>query len=229
MRLEEAKYVGSVCETWLEEVNQGRKCTLVVLGAGQVELLKVKKPWIFDYVYTHFDRSGATIVNTDLEMYEGIDLAVDLGNPESLTLLRQKLDGPSVVLLCNVLEHVPEGIREQVFNCAEALARDSQGLFICTVPFDYPYHPDPLDTMYRPSCSDLLNLSSSGFCFAKATIEASSFYDEFKKMSLLKKIRVALRPFWIFSRWAKYRSKVARLIYLVKPYKISIIALDFSR
>jgi hypothetical protein len=54
---------------------------------------------------------------------------------------------PKALLCCNLLEHVldPERL---ALHCLELLPRG--GLLFVTVPFSYPYHRDPIDTMYRP-------------------------------------------------------------------------------
>ena len=46
--------------------------------------------------------------------------------------------------------------RRQVEHCLELLPKG--GLLFVTVPFSYPHHRDPIDTMYRPSPGELARL-----------------------------------------------------------------------
>src|SRR5271163_3410375 len=83
----------------------------------------------------------------------GIDVRADLTDPADLPRLR--VLGPQALLCCNLLEHVtlPDRLAR---HCLEILP--SGGLVFVTVPFSYPFHRDPIDTMYRPNPSELAAL-----------------------------------------------------------------------
>ena len=55
-------------------------------------------------------------------------------------------------MCCNVLEHVPEP--ERIAAAIEA-AVPPGGFAFVTVPRRFPYHPGPIDTMFRPSPAEL--------------------------------------------------------------------------
>jgi len=229
MRREESVCVGQICEKWIDLQDGESNLTLLVLGAGQVDILRKKKPWIHDEIYSRFVSRDFRVVTVDLFPYDGVDMVLDLSSPSAMSTVKECIPERCAVLLCNVLEHVPKKKRKEVFGFAETLAKNCGGLFVCTVPFDYPYHPDPIDTMFRPSCDDLLSMTTEGGYSHAETVVCGSFLEEFQRMSFFKKIRVILRPLWILSKWSKYRSKVSRLQYLFKPYKVSVIAIDYGK
>jgi hypothetical protein len=55
-------------------------------------------------------------------------------------------------MCCNVLEHVPN--RDELATAIESLVSRGGYLFV-TVPRRYPYHPGPIDTMFRPGVEEL--------------------------------------------------------------------------
>src|SRR5581483_3920515 len=63
--------------------------------------------------------------------------------------------GYRALLCCNVLEHVAD----PALLCAKLEHIVSGGGYlIVTVPNRFPYHPDPIDTMFRPELEELAEL-----------------------------------------------------------------------
>src|SRR5205823_4395043 len=63
--------------------------------------------------------------------------------------------GYNALLCCNVLEHVvdPRAICAKLESIISA-----RGFLLVTVPNRFPYHPDPVDTMFRPEVADVVGL-----------------------------------------------------------------------
>ena len=97
----------------------------------------------------------------------------------------------------------------------------SKDRLMITVPYDYPHHADPIDTMYRPSPSELKKLLPLTWLEGEI-VSAGSFKEEFSHMNILKKIRKLLKPLWIFQKPSKWLEN-HRLFYLFKPYQITIV------
>ena len=58
-------------------------------------------------------------------------------------------------MCCNVLEHVPNA--GQLATAIQRLVAPN-GYALVSVPFRFPYHPGPIDTLLRPSVDDLRRL-----------------------------------------------------------------------
>jgi SAM-dependent methyltransferase len=122
---------------------------LLSVGSGHAELTQ-DQPWIHGAVYEPLGRRGVQVLHHELEPAPGVDVAGDLTDPAFAAGLSE-LEVRSV-MCCNVLEHLPDPAR--VAATIEGLVAPG-GYAIVTVPRRYPYHPGPIDTMFRPSPAEL--------------------------------------------------------------------------
>jgi SAM-dependent methyltransferase len=108
------------------------------------------QPWIERSVFAPLRSRGRTVVHQDLRDDPGVDVVGDLTSPAVRRALGEHR--VSIVLCSNLLEHVddPEGVARTL---AELVPPG--GHLICTVPRAFPYHPDPIDTLFRPSPAQL--------------------------------------------------------------------------
>jgi SAM-dependent methyltransferase len=93
------------------------------------------------------------VLHHELQPAPGVDVAGDLTDASFLARLREL--GVRSIMCCNVLEHVPDPA-----EVAAALERATPpgGYVLVTVPRRFPYHPDPIDTMFRPGPDELRRL-----------------------------------------------------------------------
>jgi SAM-dependent methyltransferase len=128
---------------------------LLIVGSGAEEL-RTTQPWIQRVVYEPLARRGVRVLHHELQPGPGVDVAGDLTDEAFLDRFEQ-LDIRSV-LCCNVLEHLPNPAQ-----VAAALARAIApgGYALVTVPRRYPYHPGPIDTLFRPTPDELRRLFPS--------------------------------------------------------------------
>jgi SAM-dependent methyltransferase len=143
----EARWVGSALAALPDE----RLFPLLNVGSQDEEFRKQRQRWIDRRVFAPLRQRGGTIVHLDLAPGEGVDIAGDLLDPA----VRARLGGFRSVLCANVLEHVPD--REQ-FAAALVDVVAPGGYLIVTVPHRFPYHPDPIDTKFRPEIDELAAL-----------------------------------------------------------------------
>lgn len=123
---------------------------LLSIGSGQEAVRTTTNPWISQRVFSPLEARGVKVIHHEHEPGPGVDIAGDLWDGGTLASLSAV--GARSVLCCNVLEHVePRG----PITAALAGLVAPGGLLIVTVPHRFPYHPDPIDTMYRPSVADL--------------------------------------------------------------------------
>ncbi len=123
---------------------------LLSVGSGTTDAREVLQPWIADLVLEPLERRGVRVIHHEYAEGPGVDVAGDLGDPAVAERLRGL--GARSVLCCNVLEHLAD--RSPVTSLLESLVTPG-GYLIVSVPRRFPFHPDPIDTMYRPSVAEL--------------------------------------------------------------------------
>jgi hypothetical protein len=133
-------------------------------------------------------------------------------------VLRLRALRPKALLCCNLLEHVLEPER-LARHCLDLLPKG--GLVFATVPFSYPYHRDPIDTMYRPDPAELAELFTGARLLEGTILGAGvSYRDAVRERPwiLLRHVCRLPVPFLSFDRWKR---SMARLYWLVAEYRIT--------
>jgi len=123
---------------------------LLNLGSSTDHFRRVEQPWVHERLFAPLERRGARVVHADLKMQPGVDIVGDLLDPGGRDELRAV--GARSILCSNMLEHVADR------DVAIAAIRDlwpPGGHLLVTVPSAFPYHPDPIDTRYRPTPDEL--------------------------------------------------------------------------
>ena len=122
------------------------------------------------------------------------------------------------MLCCNLLEHVIEPDR-LACHCLDLVA--AGGLLFVTVPFSYPYHRDPIDTMYRPNPAELAELLRGARLLDSTILDTGvSYLDAVRERPwlLLRHLWRLPIPFLSFERWKR---SMARLYWLAAEYRIT--------
>src|SRR5262249_42718820 len=114
---------------------------------------EVEQPWIDRYLFRPPRQLGHEIVHLDQKEEPGVDLAGDLYDDA----FRARVAAMSFrsVLCSNLLEHVTD--REEIAEMLTAVL-PPQGFLFPSCPRRSPYHPDPIDTMFRPDLDELARL-----------------------------------------------------------------------
>jgi hypothetical protein len=123
------------------------------IGSHTSEFRTREQPWIDRYVFAPARRRGLKVVHLDIRDAPGVDLVGDLTEPlflTKVTALRFRS-----AFCSNLLEHVPN--REAIGRAAVG-AVEPGGYLIVSCPNNFPYHPDPIDTMFRPGVEELASL-----------------------------------------------------------------------
>ena len=94
----------------------------------------------------------------------GVDIVGDITNSATIDILA----GSSFksIFCMNLLEHVEEPL--VIVEAMQQLLKPG-GLAFVSVPYRFPYHPDPIDTLFRPDPSELSHLFKS-FSIIQASI-----------------------------------------------------------
>ena len=193
-----------------------RLSPLFNLGSSSVEVREGVQPWIEDHVFVPLRARNVEVVHVDMRDLPGVDVKADLTDSADVGRLRALR--PRALLCCNLLEHVIEPDR-LACHCLDLLS--SGGLMFVTVPYSYPYHRDPIDTMYRPSPSELSDLFV-GARLLDATIlgMGESYRDVVRDRPwlLLRHVWRFPVPFLSIRKWKR---SMARLYWLVAEYRIT--------
>jgi hypothetical protein len=120
------------------------------IGSGSAPYRKRRQPWIDEAIYDPLAARGVTVIHHEMEQLPGVDVVGDLTDPAFLATLVGM--GVRSVLCCNVLEHLSD---RRPLELALGELLPVGGHAVVTVPHRFPYHADPIDTMYRPDLAEL--------------------------------------------------------------------------
>jgi methyltransferase family protein len=207
----------------LEAFPPERLSPLLNLGSSSAMVRKAIQPWIDAEVFCPLRGRGVETVHVDMRELPGVDVRADLtdaADVERLSALR-----PNALLCSNLLEHVLEP-KQLARHCLDLLPRG--GLVFVTVPFSYPYHRDPIDTLYRPSPDQLSELFGSARMLDGTILGAGvSYRDAVRERPwiLLRHVWRFPVPFLSFERWKR---SMARLYWLVAEYRITCAIFEKS-
>lgn len=190
------------------------------IGAGDVTSLRKTKPWVHANVFDILTQGGCSVLHTDLFEFANIDKQIDLSQSTCLEFTKT-LPSNRIFLCTNVLEHLTQKTRANAVEVITQALLPGDFLLI-SVPYRYPYHPDPIDTMFRPAPEELQALFDLQW-LNTSVIEAGSFAEDLKGMAPLKRMRKLAKPLWPLQTPENYRSNIHRLLYIFKPYQISLV------
>jgi hypothetical protein len=208
----EARWLCAALDKYVPE----RLSPLLNLGSSTAAFRERIQPWTEQILFRPLRDRGVEIVHVDARDEAGIDLRADLTDPADLPQLFAL--GPRALLCCNLLEHVIEPDR-LARHCLDILPKS--GLVFVTAPFSYPYHRDPIDTMYRPSPAELEVLFTGAHLLDSAIIGAGmSYRDDVRRRPwiLLRHVARFPAPFVSFEKWKR---SMAKLYWLVAEYRIT--------
>jgi SAM-dependent methyltransferase len=193
-----------------------RLSPMLNLGSSSAETREAVQPWIAHQVLHPLHIRGVEVVHVDLRELPGVDVQADLTDPRDV----ERLKGfrARAVLCCNLLEHVTEPDR-LARHCLELLGPG--GLLFVTVPFSYPHHRDPIDTMYRPSPGELAELLADARQLEAAILDTGASYRDAvsrRPWLLLRHVWRFPVPFLSFEQWKR---SMARLYWLAAEYRIT--------
>lgn len=118
------------------------------IGSSDEQFLKTQ-PHIAENVFEPLLERGLRVLNLDIRPARPGDYSADITDRR----LPEKIAKRFKLIICtSLLEHVAD--RDAAFANIAALAENG-GYILLSVPAYYPHHPDPIDTLYRPSAEGL--------------------------------------------------------------------------
>jgi hypothetical protein len=160
MLIKEAKKINEYIETFLRD----KKGIAINIGSSTSEFVDISQPYIRSLVLNPLSLNFK-VLNIDVKNQEGVDLVADFTTSEGQKAIAN-LKG-NLYLISNLLEHIPDynlGI-ESINNLL-----NSNDVLILSGPKSFPYHPDPIDNMFRPSLKVLQDYFEEDFEIIKLEI-----------------------------------------------------------
>jgi SAM-dependent methyltransferase len=196
-------------------------CDGVVLNIGSSTgaFTTVTQPWIHRHVFAKLEERGQRVLNIDRKAEVGVNLTGDICDPEFQA--RVAALGGSAILATNLLEHVPD---PGPLAAAFVALVPPGGYLVISGPYSYPWHPDPIDSKFRPTVEELAGMFAGTKLVAGAIVPSGTYYDwlgrsPWKLAGALLKL---LNPFRS-ARW--WWADVLKLGWIFRPFSATCIVL----
>jgi hypothetical protein len=139
----------------MDDIGPSHLYPMLNVGSSTEYFRTVDQPFIDAYIFRPAREQGQSIVHLDTKNDVGVDIVGDLTDEAFRTRLAET--NFNSVLCSNLLEHVSEDTRKDICS-AMAQVLPKGGYLFVTCPRKFPYHPDPIDTRFRPTVQDLAAL-----------------------------------------------------------------------
>jgi len=192
-----------------------RVSPILNIGSSTRDYRATVQPWIEQHLWRPITEQGATVFHMDVKRAPGVDIVGDLGDRgflEYLSTMRFRC-----VFCNNLLEHVPN--RQEVCDAVRMIAQDGAHLFV-SCPHSYPYHLDPLDTMFRPGIEELAALFAGTEIHQAEIIRQNAHR---RPLALAWTLVRLCMPFYRPTRWAFMVRH--NLSYLWKDFEATCVVL----
>jgi hypothetical protein len=126
---------------------------MINIGSSNEYFRETEQPWIDKLLFKPARILGYSVIHADVKNDVGVDVVGDLSDP----IFLDKISTMNIksVLCSNLLEHVLN--REEICKTISSIIPVGGYIFL-SVPYQYPYHLDPIDTMFRPDVDELRQL-----------------------------------------------------------------------
>ena len=200
----------------LSEHDAAALSPLLNIGSSTSNFREVEQPWTDRLLFAPLREQGVKLVHLDAKDGEGIDIKADVLADADLP--RIKAFRPKSILCCNILEHVvdPAALARR---CIEIVGPG--GLIFVTVPYSYPHHRDPIDTLFRPSPEMLAAMFRPAIMLKGEIVDSTESYrDQVAKRPwiLFRHISRFPFPFIGFEGWKRSMKK---LYWLFNNYRLT--------
>lgn len=190
--------------------------TIINVGSSTGVYRRKVKPHIHRDLFEPLAARNITVIHVDFKEDEGVDLVGDITNPSFVETLRQY--HPAAVMCNNVLEHVEN---RKAFCEAIIDILPSDAYIFASVPKKYPFHPDPIDTMFRPDVNELAAKFPGTTLTEGEILECGTHRDRDRyyrkvipRLWMVMKVKRVLRmfmPFYKSHQWLRWISGPARV------------------
>lgn len=187
------------------------------VGSSTLDFRKNGQPHIDREIFAPLRKAQVSITHLDMKKEEGVDIVGDLTDPSFLQKIQKKYN---IILCNNLLEHV-ENPQEICSALLSAVTVD--GYIVLSVPYCYPYHNDPIDTMLRPSPTELHHFFPKTQIVREAIIEIPDTHFRLLVRNPKDLLIFGLRLVTPFYKPGSWRKIVAGVPHLFKPFQVSCL------
>jgi SAM-dependent methyltransferase len=201
----------------LDEIPAEALSPLVNLGSSTGAFRANLQFWTEEQLFAPLRARGVRLVHVDRrEEDDGIDIRADLMDDRGLAEV--KAVRPRAALCCNLLEHV-EDPAALARRCMDVVLPG--GYLFVTVPNSYPYHRDPIDTMFRPTPEEIAALLPNEKMITGEIIDVEeSYLDEVRKRPWIVLRHVIRFPF-PFVQPHRWKRNMRKLHWLTNNYRVT--------
>ena len=148
---------------------------LLNVGSSDRRFREQVQPYIDRVLFAPQVARGVRVIHCDRKPHDGVDLVADIFEADGMA--RMAAAGAQALVCSNVHEHVrdPGELSRRLLALLPA-----GGHLLVTVPHSYPYHEDPIDTMYRPDVQELAALHPGTDVVAAARVTAGTYRDSLR-------------------------------------------------
>ena len=123
---------------------------LLNIGSSTLEFRTQTQPYIDQNIFAPLCACGVVVYHLDMKQAPGVDIVGNLLEPTFLNKIEKMQIRAAII--SNLLEYVTN--RMEICDVVMKILLPGGYLFI-TGPHYYPYHSDPIDTMFRPTIADM--------------------------------------------------------------------------
>ncbi len=217
MLREEAKWLADV----IYSLEPDLVFPLLNIGSSTQYFREKEQPWIDENLFHPARTMGCSVIHMDIKNDVGVDIVGDLYDSSFLhKLSKMKIKS---VLCSNLLEHVLN--REEVCKILSSIIPIGGYIFI-TVPYKYPYHCDPIDTMFRPSVNELSQLFTQHRLLYSEIVEGGVLVKSTSITPTLYAIAMLIRVMLPIYQPLKWLDSVRYSLWLFKNISVTCIVLE---
>jgi hypothetical protein len=218
VRIEEARAL----RQWISESGLPRGSVCLNVGSSTRHFRSEVQPHIEQELFEPLAAGGIRVIHCDMKAADGVDEVGDLLDPSFRARLREH--NAQAMICSNLLEHLQDP-RAFAEACGDLVVPNGLGFF--TVPYNYPYHPDPIDTMFRPSPVELAEILPGWELERSQVLVSGTYRDDLRASGrpfgiLLRQIARTALPFYRASQWHHIAH---RLLWLFRHYSVSMVQL----
>jgi SAM-dependent methyltransferase len=199
--IEEARWLGDQ----LQRLDPDRVYPLLDVGSSTATFRSLEQPWIDRSIFGPARAAKRTVKHLDAKAAPGVDIVGDLEDPATVAALaRQEFRS---VLCSNLLEHVPDP--QRIARTLLELVPAGGYLFV-SCPYRYPFHPDPIDTRFRPTPRELAELFPGTRIVAQAVVGDGTYLDQTRGApgQFVRLLARLLLPFYKPANWRRAWTQV---------------------
>lgn len=185
MLIEEARWFGQKIVT----MDASSVFPMCNVGSSTDDFRRKEQPWIDEYIFKPARENRQVVKHLDIKDAPGVDIVVDLSDDRTLERLSKM--GFRSVFCSNILEHVAN--REDVSRSLISLIPPGGYLFV-SCPLRFPFHPDPIDTMFRPDVGELAGLFPGAQIYCGEIVTGGTYLDYLTGYKLAKTLTRLIRP-----------------------------------